>query len=140
MKRALIFIFVFFSVSVSYAQVISKSYLFDGTTYEFSLSFTELGDSPSWSPTDNDPPLSPKKAVEAAKTFLLSLTGDKIDWRISTIKLHKYHERDSKWVYFVQFDEMPRTTGVYDGPVQVFEVVVYMTGKVIEPQVTKKKS
>jgi len=120
-------------------NVISTSSL-SGTKYEFTLSFDELDRGPSWPATAECPPLSPRKAVVAGREFLGKLTGNKIDWRLSTITLHKYTEggdpsRD-KWAYKVRFLD----AGVSNGPVRSFEVVVYMTGKVIEPHVSRGKS
>jgi len=140
--------FILFSLVVRAGElvnVISSNSLFDGSRYEFTLSFEELDRSPAWQADQESPPLSPKKAAEAARHFLADLTGTKIDWHLSTITLHKYSERGDpnldKWAYKVAFVEQPKLDGSagYDGPVQTFEVVVYLTGNVIPPHFSKWK-
>jgi hypothetical protein len=134
--------------TISRAQltnVISRSYV--GTTeYQFALSKSELANASDWDPTEGVPRLSPGKASSLAKDYLDRITkgktsvgGKRIAWQLNSITLQKASIDPERWVYKVGFVEDVSAYGSWAGLVANFDVIVYLSGNIIDPVVSSQK-
>jgi len=122
-------------------NVVSRSELFDGTEYQFLLSDSELVKAPDWNATKPVPPLDPGKASDLARAYLDKLTkGKNIAWNLSSITLNKVSFQPERWIYEIGFIQDVSAYGAWIGPVQSFVVVVYLSGDIVDPVISHRKS
>jgi hypothetical protein len=101
-----------------------------GERWDFNIHRNDMDQTPRWSAFLDDPPLSPRRAIQAAESELNKLLPNANDWRLSAVHILPVAVQDS-WVYMVEFLETP--PGTHDGPAQSMSIVVLMTGRAIEP-------
>jgi len=58
-----------------------------GERLDFSITRTQLGASPTWSPFRDDPPLAPRQAIRSAQSRLSTLVSAPNDWRLSSLSM-----------------------------------------------------
>jgi len=120
------------------SDVICQNPYLDGRTYTFRLTDAELDQSPDWN-GDDSPPLTVNRAVTSAKDYLSTLpTRHPMTWTLDDVHLRKIGTYKDKWIYTVRFHERPQKD--YNGPVYYFQIIVYMTGNIVEPEVTERNS
>jgi len=103
-----------------------------GKNYDFCVTDETIAGTPSWSETDDLPPLSPREAIRSAKGELSALITDPQYWTLREIKLMPGGSQD-KWIYVVCF-EGPATSP-YRGVSDEFHMMVLMDGKAVKPRV-----
>jgi hypothetical protein len=103
-----------------------------GKTYVFRISDGDLQKTPTWTPTQENPPLSPRRAIDVATRQLSALLPNGKDWRLHAVTLRPIADR---WIYLVEFLEPLRE----DGAAQLssgFQLVVLMNGLAVTPKVS----
>ena len=103
-----------------------------GKNYDSCVDLETIAETPSWSETDDFPPLSPREAIRSAKGELSALVTDPQYWTLREIKLMPGGSQD-KWIYVVSF-EGPATSP-YRGVSDEFHMMVLMDGKAAKPRV-----
>ena len=73
-----------------------------GKKYEFRISDEDLQKTPVWASGQENPPLSPRRAVDVATRQLASLLPNGKDWRLYAVTLRPIENR---WIYLVEFLE-----------------------------------
>jgi len=68
--------------------------------YDFNLSQQMLEATPTWDQYQDNPPLSPRKALQAAGDYMKVLFPDGDLWEVSQISLQPVRDR---WVYLIAF-------------------------------------
>ena len=58
-----------------------------GERWTVNVSECDLKELPRWSEADEAPPLSPRKAIQAARTLLRTLVADADSWRLDAVRL-----------------------------------------------------
>ena len=96
-------------------------------TYRVEITGDDLASTPDWLPTEENPPLSPKKAMEVARTTVTGLMPDTTRWILAGIELRPT-DVQNKWFYEVSFREPPRDFTV-GRPLKVISTFVRMDGK-----------
>src|SRR5215831_14963027 len=107
---------------------------YNGTRYEFHLTDQDLQASPAWPADQDNPPLSPRRAIDIASKQLAELLPNGKDWRLYEVTLRPI---DNYWVYLVQFLEPLRSTGAGQQESSGFEIVVLMNGVAVMPRISK---
>jgi hypothetical protein len=105
---------------------------YGGKKYEFHLADQDLQKTPAWPATQENPPLSARRAVDIASKQLAALLPNGKDWRLYSVTLRPM---DDRWIYLVDFLEPLRR----DNSVQQsssFQIVVLMNGVAITPKVS----
>src|SRR5205085_6896163 len=102
-----------------------------GKKYEFHIPDQDLQKTPSWPAGQENPPLSPRRAIDIATKQLGTLLPDGKDWRLYEITLRPI---ENHWVYLVQFLEPLKGDGAGKQLSSGFQVVVLMNGTAINPQ------
>ena len=93
----------------------------------------DLQNVPKWGKADEWPPLSPKKAIRAAKVAIKGLVVGVEDWSPEKVLLRRVGSSEN-WVYVIEmFSVFP--PGVTVGRSQSIEVVVLLDGSAIRPKV-----
>jgi hypothetical protein len=101
-----------------------------GKKYEFHITDADLQKTPDWAPSQENPPLSPRRAMDIASKYLATLLPNGKDWRLDRVSLRPIGGR---WIYLVEFLEPLRG----DGGGQLssgFQVVVLMNGVAVTPR------
>src|SRR5215831_6397878 len=104
---------------------------YNSTRYEYHITDQDLQATPPWPANEDNPPLSPRSAIDIASKQLAALLPDGKDWRLYEVTLRPIEDR---WVYLVQFLEPLRpvdqqlSTG--------FQIVVLMNGVAVTPKVS----
>src|SRR4051812_42974049 len=75
---------------------------YGGKKYEFHIADQDLQTTPAWPATQENPPLSARRAIDIASKQLATLLPDGKDWRLYEVTLRQIENR---WVYLVQFLE-----------------------------------
>jgi hypothetical protein len=101
-----------------------------GQRWDFSVSRNDAEQSPRWSVFLDDPPLSPRQAVQVAKVELNELVPDAGAWRLNAVRMVPLGVPDG-WIYVVEFGEPPpRPDG---GITSSMGIVVLMNGHAVLP-------
>lgn len=98
-----------------------------GKRYDFRLAYQQLLNTPAWLEGEPSPPLSPRTAQSAARSYLRTLFDNATAWRLEEIKLVPVTER---WVYVVSYTPPPRP-GCQDCMASPFSMVVTMDGNAV---------
>ena len=112
------------------------SYAF-GKQYGFAVTDDDLKKCPAWEKDAENPPLSAKKAIEAATKMKDSLVKDTKDFKWTFVSATLQPVSDSKWVWMVHFDAVYR--GPSSGIPNHLRIVVHMNGTAVQPQVREDK-
>ena len=104
---------------------------YGGKTYDFRVTDAELQKTPAWPPTQENPPLSARRAIDIASKQLAALLPNAKDWKLQEVRLQAI---DNRWVYLVGFVE-PLRPNVPDQVTRGFQIVVLMNGVAVMPQV-----
>jgi hypothetical protein len=117
--------YVFYPCSTYY------SYAF-GKKYTSRITEEMLRKAPQWLEKSDNPPLSPRKALQSADALSNKLIGKKADYRryLEGVCLKPMGDG---WVWIVRFEWLPEgaSTGVPDDLI----IVVLMNGTTIQPEV-----
>ena len=101
---------------------------YDGKKYEFSISDADLQKTPAWPPNQDNPPLSPRRAIDIASTYLATLLPNGKDWRLDRVSLKPIENR---WIYLVEFLEPLRGDLQGQQTSSGFQIVVLMNGTAV---------
>ena len=96
-------------------------------TYRVEITGNDLASTPDWLPSNDNPPLSPRKAMEVARTTVIQLMPETTRWELNGITLHPT-DVPNKWYYEVSFREPARAYSVSQ-PLRVITTLVRMDGK-----------
>jgi len=103
---------------------------YETNRYDFTVSETELAKAPVWNETDDDPPLSARKALRLARAALSEFVSDSKAWKFDSLSLRE--GRDGHWVYLVSFELIPAG----GGRVPTISIPVLMTGVAVKPRIS----
>jgi hypothetical protein len=106
---------------------------YGGKKYLYRVTDTELLKTPAWPAGQENPPLSARRAIEAARTRLAGLLPNGKDWRLYAVTLRPI---DDRWIYLVDFLEPLRGDGGGQQLSAGFQVVVLMNGVAVSPSVS----
>lgn len=111
----------------------------DGRKYSSIVSRQDAESSPRWLTSEEQPPLSPRRAMDSATTLLLQLFEDGAAWSVRRVTLNQIWGPDI-WIYIVECSRPPREVssgvgGVGGGPLTNFSAVILMSGRAVQPQV-----
>jgi hypothetical protein len=107
---------------------------YSSTKYEFHITDQDLQAGPTWAANQENPPLSPKRAIDIASKELATLLPNGKDWRLYEVTLRPI---DDHWVYLVQFLEPLRSNAGGQQLSSGFEIVVLMNGTAVMPRISK---
>jgi hypothetical protein len=112
-------------VFYSYAQ---------GMRWEFVVREADLDGSPRWQPSAENPPLSPRAAIQSGRSLLRKFIERADDWELRSVALQPVPGRSDFWLYLVEFWEpiRPKASVGSVHPSQV-RVVVLMNGTAVTP-------
>ena len=99
----------------------------NGNRYTFKVASGELKNLPSWNPETEDVPMSPRKALEIARTNLSKFVQTSEKWNLELTRMIK-----NKWIYEVYFDCLSEDCGRSDSDWS-FMIYVKMDGSIVEP-------
>ncbi len=123
---------VFFIATLLAAQVETTFTVeYAGKKYEFHISDQELQRTPAWAANQENPPLSARRAIDAAAKELAMLLPNGKDWRLSEVTLRQIEDR---WVYLVTFLEPLRGDDAARQLSSGFQIVVLMNGVAVMPR------
>jgi hypothetical protein len=104
---------------------------YNGKKYEFHITDEDLQKTPAWPPSEDNPPLPPRRAIDIATQQIATLLPDGKDWRLFEVTLRPIGDR---WVYLVQFLEPLRGDGNGQQLSSGFLLVVLMNGEAVVPR------
>ena len=104
---------------------------YGGKTYDFRITDADLQKTPAWAATQENPPLSARRAIDIASKQLAALLPNAKDWKLQDVRLQAI---DNRWVYLVGFVE-PLRPNVADQVTRGFQIVVLMSGVAVMPLV-----
>src|SRR5438128_10198052 len=104
-----------------------------GKKYEFHVSDQDLQKTPAWPANQENPPLSPRRAIDIASKSLAALLPNGKDWRLQEVTLRPL---DNRWVYLIGFLEPLRGDGAGRQLSSGFQIVVLMNGAAVMPRVS----
>lgn len=107
---------------------------YNGKKYEFRIPDQDLQKAPAWPPNQDNPPLSARRAIDAAKNEIATLLPNGKDWRLYEVTLRQID--NTHWVYLVQFLEPLRGNGNGQQLSNGFQVVVLMNGTAVMPRIS----
>lgn len=114
--------------AITYAQnIYGTSFGNQQVTYRVEITGADLASTRDWLPTEENPPLSPKKATEVARATLTQLMPETTRWDLVGIELHPT-DVPNKWFYEVSFRESSRDYTV-SRPLKEISTFVRMDGK-----------
>lgn len=121
--------FVVFFVPNSCMGQLFYSYA-NGKQFKVEVSRAAIAKAPQWKPDSDHPPLTARKALDLAKVVRERLVKDGTDfkWRLLSIQLTPYDERQDGWYWVVSY-------GGNSGRKLPFRLAVLMDGSVPEPTV-----
>ena len=102
---------------------------YSGKKYVSRITEQDLRAAPSWPVNQENPPLSPRRAVDAASKYLATLLPNGKNWRLYQVTLKPV---ENYWIYIVEFLEpvaQERQTSAG------FSVVVLMNGVPVRPKI-----
>ena len=100
-----------------------------GKKYEFRVPGQDLQKTPAWPAGQDNPPLSPRRAIDAASRQLAALLPNGKDWRLYEVTLRQIENR---WIYLVEFLE-PLREGNGRQVSTGFQIPVLMNGVAVAP-------
>jgi len=103
-------------------------------SYEFKVTKADVASTPIWSPADENPPLSPRRAEQIAREQLLQLVPAAKEWLRREITVAAFGD-DLHWIYVVQF-EPPPLEDVAEFGRDYMKIAVLFDGRLIKPKVT----
>ncbi len=106
---------------------------YGGKKYEFRVPGQDLQKTPAWAPSQENPPLSARRAIDIATRKLATLLPNGKDWRLYAVTLRPLENR---WFYLVEFLEPLRNDGAGQQLSAGFQIVVLMDGTAVTPKVT----
>ena len=106
---------------------------YGGKKYEFHVSEQDLQKTPAWPAGQENPPLSPRRAIDIASKQLATMVPNGKDWRLYEVTLRPI---DDRWIYLVQFLEPLRGNTVAQQTSAGFQIVVLMNGVAVVPRVS----
>jgi hypothetical protein len=115
----------------------SMSYTFqrDGNEYNYRLATDDVKNTPSWSPLNDDPPLSMQNAVIIARDSLKRFVKNSDDWKVNSITLKEVDTQ--KWIYDIGFACLKQECiKKFDTS---FSLWIKMDGSIVEPEIKKKE-
>src|SRR5262245_11157909 len=86
------------------ARVVTSFYL--NSKYEIAVGEKQLLLTPKWLSTDDNPPLSARRAVLVARAAVETLVVGARDWRVLSVTIEPTCIEDC-WIYVVAFDPTP---------------------------------
>lgn len=110
----------------------STTFHYNGNTYTYGLSDDDLANTPSWNPEQNEPPLSPHRAVLLASDALRRFVKPGDEWRVDTIATTQ--PGSEKWIYDVSFS-CSSARCLKERPTPRFTILVKMDGSTVEPAI-----
>ncbi len=113
--------------------VLRTSSRFGTNEYSCVVTQEDLANCPKWAETDEWPPLSPKKAIQAATGAMKGLVEGVKNWSPERITLRRAGSVGN-WVYVVTMASIFPPDAAF-GQAQSIEVVVLLDGKVVKPKV-----
>jgi hypothetical protein len=144
MQRVLLpFLLLLCFNEVGYSQAVTTyAHRVEGKNYKFDLTPELLDASPSWDDRQDNPPLSARRAIAAAKTYLNELFPDNNKWGMEELELQRIH--GDKWIYVARFLEPASLADAdkpvdFAGPVGRFEIIVLMNGNVLRAKIEPSK-
>jgi len=115
-----------------YAATMVSSDGFDGKTYDYTAEGDDAGAKPAWKPTDQNPPLSARRAIAAGENEIERLFGKKHRWEFDHLLLEQcVLGDDDGWIWVAEFGPAPP----FGGRPSTFRVIVHMDGSVPKPKV-----
>jgi hypothetical protein len=109
----------------------------DEKHFESQVSRDEIAKTPVWLPEAENPPLSARRAIEAARKQMEALVHDRSVWRLESVQLLDMGDH-LHWMYIVEFArQFPEDVAVY-GDFSL-RVLVLMNGAVITPRLREGK-
>ena len=112
---------------------------YEGKVYEFTVMQSDLDAAPVWPEGDQNPPLSPRSALDAAREYVARAVQDSNRWTVSKICLESSGQKPGRWLYVVEFTSFPNRDQVLLGPGHSFGIPVLMNRSVVEPKITLAK-
>ncbi len=109
----------------------SQDFSYDGVTYTYRLSTSDLVNTPSWNPLSEEPPFPMRKALEVSALNLRRFVKDADGWDVGSISLKQMDTE--KWIYEVSFACNHRECSRKNGSSFIF--LVKMDGSIVEPEV-----
>jgi hypothetical protein len=106
---------------------------YGGKKYEFHIPAEDLQKTPAWPPGQENPPLSPRRAIEIASNQLGTLLPNGKDWRLFEVMLRPI---DNRWIYLVEFLEPLRGNDAAQQTATGFQIVVLMNGVAVMPRIS----
>jgi hypothetical protein len=113
----------------------SHKFSYNGFTYTYHLSTSDIAHTPSWNPLKGEPPVSLRKALEIATVNLHRFVKDADGWDVSHIDLKQMDT--GKWIYEISFGCIHR--GCINQTGSDFPILLKMDGSVVEPEVTPSR-
>jgi hypothetical protein len=119
-----------------HADIVAESRVF-GQKFAVRVPEKAIQDAPKWTQELDNPPLSARKAIEAATTVRKELVRDtdEHEWKFDSMKLMRY-EHDL-WYWELSFIAEPR--GIHTGRPPLLRLVVLMDGLCVKPAVSQLK-
>jgi hypothetical protein len=103
--------------------------------YTVTVTHEALANSPSWKKDEENPPLSARKAIKLANEMKDSLVKDSENykWKLDGATLKS--AGDEKWYWLIRYEA--EFQGNLIGQPPFLNLVVFMDGKVVKPEVKK---
>jgi len=115
---------------------------FKESSYKFAITKSAIEKAAKWSPQDQSPPLTPKKAFQIALAQAKHLRPEVTNWNNSEIRLTpvctntEKNGFDGKWIYMIKLQDF---SGSFYGVPWQLDIPVYLDGSTITPQVEKSR-
>ena len=109
----------------------------DGRELTFIVTRPQLDETPSWPDEAENPPLSARKAIAIARSYLPKLVSDAERWSLGRVSLKPMGK--DKWVYVVQMNEPDLPRPMLGKTVHTMQLVVLMNGETVKPVISKSK-
>jgi len=106
----------------------------NGKHYEFVVTKADIANTPVWSRDSENPPLSPRRAGQIARTQLEELLPEGKAWLLREITLAQLGD-DVHWLYLVTFEPPPFGHPAEKDP-DFIRIIVLMNGKTTPPTIT----
>ena len=103
---------------------------FQNSEYSTSIFSGDLDKSVLWLPTQANPPLAVRSAMEFATKYVKSRFNDADGWYVDRTSLEPIRNKD-EWIYVVEMNLLPKDDTLGSGVNFPFKVVVLMNGAVM---------
>jgi hypothetical protein len=119
------------------AEIVSNSDDYNNNKrYTFTITDELVRAAPNWKATDENPPLSARRARTVAESEISRLLGKKQNWKLETLSLVPYDlDDDRRWIWLVRFG--PKAFG---GRTPSFDIYILMDGTVPKAQITSRNT